>query len=252
MIPSPPPENSTHEPKIELSGLSTLIGVLLVAIMPAILVTSFGASWKMIGIGAAAWATAVAVKFPTSKLLKHVIFKKHTQKKGALATLQGLLSAMTELGVAAVCYAIFFRQPSLSNLIAFGIGASSIEIFFVLALGFIEEKRCSTSAVQNAWIFGAKQSIWVRYMMLIERFAALLVHVGSRGLVYLGLTHLNLMLFLIPVVSFSAVDGTACYGKLANWNWFQPKICRLFYVFVLVIGLLEVGLFTASAIIYCL
>jgi hypothetical protein len=198
-------------------------------------------------MGAAAWVIAVAIKPPASKLVSKVV-TEHQHRK-IFATLQGILSALTELGIVAVCYIILFPQLSLPDAIAFGVGASSMEIFSVLALGIIADIRCPDWASRAAWVLGARQSLWVRYMMFIERFAALLGHVGSRGLVYLGLVHFNLVLTSIAFILFSAVDGVTVYGRLAGWDWFEPWICRSFYLFVLMVNFLEIGIFTASTAI---
>src|SRR5262249_28826105 len=46
--------------------------------------------------------------------------------------------------------------------------------------------------------------------------------------------------FEVPIILFSFVDGMASFGKTSRWNWYDAKIERAFYSWVIAIGLLEI------------
>ena len=223
------------------STLATTIGIWLVAIIPPfVLLSAFGNVWKHLALGAAAWAVAVVLKFPAASLL-NIFIGKHS-RPAVIAALYGIMSAVAELGAAAACFSLLSPGLSLTDVIAFGVGASCIEISLVLSGGVRPGPE-----VRSAWISGARRSACVRHMMFIERLTTLLGHVASRGLVYLSLTLPDLSLALIAVATFGAVDGVLIYGRLASWDWFDPRVCRSFYGFITLVSLFEVGIFALAA-----
>lgn len=231
------------EPKNGPSGIPSFLGAILVALVPPIVIlSSFHASQESLAIGAVAWVAALSMKTLASGFINRL--SKSRDLKKTLSILQGLLSSFTELGIPAICFIPFFQSIPLVDVVAFGVGASSIEALFTFFSGIVSEICKPDHSAQAVWVSRARQSLCVQYMIFLERFGALLGHVGSRGLVYLGLANQAPCLIVIAFITFSLTDGVAAYGIFNQWDWFNPRVCRSFHLFLLGVSFFEIGLFT--------
>jgi hypothetical protein len=224
----------------------TLVGASLLALFPpAILVACFHANAAVVLIGAATWALAQPVK----RLVYRLAARLLSQRLGPAewAAVRGFVSAGSELASSGVYLLFFLPSPTLPNLLGFGAGASSAEILFLLTPAVVRRLLHRGGSRFQLHTEEAQRSLCIRYLFLIERFAALLLHVGSRCLVSMSLSQHNLFAGLWAVVSFSLVDGLAAFGKLRAWNWFDPHICRRFYGIVLFAGASDLALFAVMA-----
>jgi hypothetical protein len=77
-----------------------------------------------------------------------------------------------------------------------------------------------------------------RHTFLVERTAALIGHVGSRGLVWLSV-HGPLWPGAAALLAFASVDGLAAYGVRREWDWLSPRVWWRFYPVVFGMGVLE-------------
>ncbi|MEI9989609.1 MAG: hypothetical protein WDM86_06190 [Rhizomicrobium sp.] len=227
------------------SGLPSLFGTLALMIVPP-LALGFAApsAGPCLAIGAASWAVAVAVKFGLMRLSG---VRRRVEAGIAGAAAWGLFSAVDELGLLAAAVLWSGVRPDASGIVAFGIGASSSEIAFVLASGIAERLRGLDPQVLEAWLAGARLSPWVRHMLFIERLGATLGHVGSRGLVYLAIAGGPAWAAAPAIAAFALVDGVAIRGRSRKWNWFDPATARRFYAMTLATGAAELAAFAALA-----
>lgn len=217
---------------------ATLVSaILLICSLPVILVAWFHASAGVVLFGALTWALGQVVKgsayAPSSRLLGDRL------PPAEWAAVRGILSALSELCPSGIYLAFFLQAPSISNLIGFGVGASSAEVMFLLLMRRFAYRRRPHAELRTGTMWPGV----VQYIFLAERFAALLLHVGSRCLVYISISQHNVWVGLWALVSFSLVDGVAAYGKLRGWNWVDPYVWRRFYGFVLAVSLSDVALF---------
>lgn len=233
------PAERFQEPEAPRSWgcISAALLVALAFAPSGILIARYDASFLHAAMGAATWAVAVLLKKPLAIALRAAM----PNGGMALASLQGLLSALLELGAAA---AWLWRWPDLSaaNVIAFGAAAGSAEVLYVLGAGAVAPRR---PEVVEAWMRGAAVSLCVRYSTPIERAFALVGHTGSRGLIHLAL-HGQVVLAPVALVLFSAIDAVAYYGHLRGWNWFAPRLCRRAHAFFASCSVVEVTLFAAA------
>ena len=205
-------------------SLLSLAALLLIAVAPPWLcIAPGGASWRLVAAGAVIWFASVLVK-------RIVVAAVRPWFRGlplmAVAAIQGVISAVTELAPAAGFLATL-PPATLPDLLAFGAGAGSAEAGYVLGIGIIWPQR--DPAELAAWFKGATVSWCVRYAVPIERLFALIGHVGARGLLYVALmdrSWLGPLWGLCAVVSFAMIDGVAVYGHLRRWPWHDPAICR--------------------------
>lgn len=180
-------------------------------------------------LGAVTWAISVGVKIAVSGAFD-VSFRDRISDTQYTA-FQGLLSAVTELGAAAIVFAYMLSEGTLIHAVAFGAGAGILEAVILLVMALLsKEKEERVLPWYQEWTF------------VIERFGALLGHIGSRGLVWLSI-HGPAYPFIIAILGFATVDGVATYGVLKKWDWLQPKIWKQFYSFVTLAGVAEITLF---------
>ena len=221
-------------------GCISLIALLSLAIIPAtVLVRNPAVPWYLIFLGAVTWGIAVALKRPLAVQLKKLL---GNCRRMYIAASQGLLSAVLELGCAAL-YLWRMKDADINSVLAFGVGAGAAEILYVVVVGSLAKRDPAREA---AWAGAARKSLCVRYQVPIERCFALIGHVGSRGLVYVGL-HVGMpggsILLLAALVFFTLIDGVATYGHLSGWDWFDPAQCRYVHGFFATVSLLELVLF---------
>jgi hypothetical protein len=204
-----------------------------VGVIPVAWLMLESASPGVIGLGSAAWLLAVILKIPLATALRFYC-RRHELGKYERAVVVGLFSGLSELGLSVVCFASLLGPLDVTDIVAFGVGASSTEVCLVMILALSQKSEPES---ERAWVAGARESLVVRYMQPLERFLAMGLHVASRGLVYFALLDRSYLLGIFPFVCFSAVDGVACYGHNSDWNWFTPTVARSFYGFI---GLLVV------------
>ena len=185
-------------------------------------------------IGAFALIVSVGIKLIVSTLACHSLEKWLSHKSHAMTW--GFVSAFCELGLAAFVFFFLLPDGSLWNVIVFGIGAGGCEA--VILFGVVLYQKDNTS----------KQDVLVwhqRWTFVIERTGALLIHIGSRGLVWLGV-HGTVYPLMLGMIIFASVDGVATYGVLDKWDWLEYQTWKRFYAFVIVSGVLDILLFIGT------
>jgi hypothetical protein len=244
-LPQPSRPESAEKPIPRRWGLISLIALLALALAPCIVLTvKAGAhTWVHFFWGAGTWGIAVAIKRTLARWLNRAL----DQKAGQIfhAASQGLLSSLLELGAAAL-YLWRLDSADLFTVLAFGAGAGSAEVVYVLAAGSLAKPDPQKEV---AWARNAWNSFCVRYQVPIERLFAVIGHIGSRGLVYVGLhgSAAEAILWLsVALLFFTAVDGVATYGHVRNWDWSEPATCRRAHGFFAVISISELLLFLGA------
>lgn len=183
-------------------------------------------------LGGITWAVSVGIKIAFSGLLELWALGAHEHfSKKLHALLQGLLSAFTELGAAALVFVYVLSEGGLLHAIAFGAGAGIVEALILLGMAlFSKEEKPTGLPWYQQWTF------------VIERFGALLGHIGSRGLVWLSVSG-PFYPFMLAIIGFTAIDSVATYGVYKKWDWLEPKTWKRFYGFVILVGIIEIILF---------
>ncbi|MBI5313093.1 MAG: hypothetical protein HZB28_08225 [Methylocystis sp.] len=227
-------------------SIQSWAAVAAICVAPPLACVVLWRDWKSAAAGAAVWALSVTVKYAIAIFLTPRLRTRLSTK--TIAVFHGALSAVTELGATLLFF--FYAWPiTLTQAVAFGVGAGSVEAAYVFIVGvFLSEDDPQES---SEWAAGAADSYCVRYMVPIERGSALLGHISSRGLIYVGLAAptyaAQASLIAIAFLLFSCVDGVAAYGILKRWNWYDPKICFRAHLFFFSISVIESVLFLGSA-----
>lgn len=196
-----------------------------------ILVLWFDVSRKIIGKGAIAYAVGtVALKLP----LYHLIVVKFVHDKFShkwIAIIQGIVSAFSELGAAMFFYIFVVKELTLTELIGFGIAAGSIE---AIILPFMKNPLQGTPLEQHSdeTIKKSEENHIVQWMGVWERILASIVHVASRGLVYISYFTGNIIPIIIGFLGFGLVDGRAYFAHLEKWAFDDVRVLSKFYRFL--------------------
>jgi len=230
-------QNRKGNGNVDWAQLATILvfGLLL----PVLLFTYWHAMAVVILCGAITWAISQPVKGTLYVLASRWV--KERLPTAGWAAFRGIISAVSELSVAAVYLAFFLPVPSISNLVGFGVGASSAEVLFLWVVQQLKRRRLRRSGQESRNPSGS-----THYIFLAERSAALLLHVGSRCLLYPSIFLPNPWLGIWAIVSFSLVDGAAAYGKLHHWNWLDFGVYFKFWGFIVTVGAFDLCLFALT------
>ena len=220
---------------------SIAVGVLPVVV----LIVWFGVPRKLIiGWGVLSYVIGVAIiKMP----LYHVVVVRFLHGKLShlwLSVSQGLLSAFAELGAAYAFFVLVVPTLNLPQLIGFGAAAGAVE---AIVLPFIQNPFKGTPLEEHASQVSGKSagSQAIDWMSVIERALAIVVHVASRGLVYLSFSTGNLIPALVAVLTFASIDGRAYYAHLEKWPFDQVKTLWKFYRYLALVAFVQVACFSA-------
>ncbi len=222
-------------------GRQSFLGVLVgIVVLPPVVFTLMFENSAVLVFGAASWGIAVALKIPANRALTRSGVRLG---EGFLSALQGLLSAVCELGVLALVVLALQVRLSIPNAMGLGMGAASVEALYLSIVAAIQGIKRIDPLKVNRWRQSAERSYVVRYLFFIERLVAALVHIGSRSLICLAMATEAFPYGVLATVVFGAVDGIAAYGKSSNWDWLNPMVSRTYYSFVGIAGAAQIALF---------
>jgi len=191
------------------------------------------AVWSL--AGALTWALSVAVKIVAAGGV-HALTDTRVLDS-VYATLQGVVSAVSELGAAALAFTVVLSEGSVGSVVAFGLGAGALEAGLLLRAAQVQTDADETSTEAASRVDGIQ-----RHSFVVERVAALMGHVGARGLIWVGV-HGPVWPVAVAVVTFAAVDGMASYGHRREWDWTAPTVWWRFNAFTLGLALVELLVF---------
>jgi hypothetical protein len=211
----------------------TAAASIAIGIIPIIVLeTWFGVPRKIsVGYGILAFVVGTAVvKVPIYQSLVERVLRPRMSTV-PLAAVQGVLSAISELGVAALF--IVFVVPRLTwwQVVGFGVGAGACE---AIMLPFISNHLKGTSLegyMEDVGRASAGQPA-VRWLGVLERAWAMLLQVSTRGLVYLSIAGGSPAPALAAIAGFGAVDGTAYYWLLKRWRFDSLPVLIRVHIFL--------------------
>ncbi len=157
-----------------------------------------------------------------------------------VSALNGLISGMTELGMALVFFA-FLPVLSLWEVIAFGTGIGTVEAFVVTTRsnplkGTMLEKADAEFEAVVAGLQDVKRFIYGRLVPFVERLVAGAIHIGTRGLVYAGCHSAGMLPFLIALSAFFLADGVIGYRLIYTGRLNDLRVLNGFLIFLSVMA----------------
>lgn len=228
----------------------TAAASIVVGITPVVVLERwFGVPRKItVGFGVLAWAAAVG-----AKAIVHQFVVDRSVRTGAnhrfVSVMHGLLSAVAELGVAATVFVLLWQPATLPQLIGFGVGAGMAE---AVMLPFLRNPfKGSTLEAHSVDVFTrSARDAAIQWLAVLERIWATLLHVSSRGLVYLTITSTNPLPAAIAILGFACVDEVAYYGHLQKWRFDQVRTLRLVHAYLATVAALLTGAFILFTRVY--
>lgn len=218
-----------------------IVGMLSLGIGVAIYLTQgLGVSRNIIGYGALSYALG-AVGFKGLLYAGLVVPVLHKRLSPPwLATAQGFISALSELGAAALFFLVVSPELTIPELIGFGAAAGIVEALVIplMSIGGIDTLSGTPVEKNGAeqWREMGATPLAVMIFPIIERGLTLVLHTVSRALVYAALVLGNVVPALIAVSLFATVDGLAYYALLKKWKVLSFKIAIRYYALVAMIA----------------
>jgi hypothetical protein len=155
-----------------------------------------------------------------------------------LAAAQGFMSALSELGAAALFFWLVIPELSLAELIGFGAAAGMVEALVIplMSIGGIDVLG-GTPVEKNAaeqWQEAGATPLAVMVFPIVERALTLVLHTSSRALVYASMVLGNVFPALLAVTVFTTIDGVAYYALLKKWKVLGFTVAVRYYALVAV------------------
>jgi hypothetical protein len=223
-----------------LSRHLPLVASIAIGILPiAVLILYFDVPRKLIlGWGVLSYLTgAAALKLP----LYHFFVVKVLHPRLArrpLSAAQGLVSALSELGSAALFMVFVVPEMTLAQLIGLGVAAAAVE---AVVLPFMGNPFEGTPLEDHAArVFEqASQNHALEWMGVLERALVFMPHVSSRGLIYVSIATGSPYPAIIGIMLFAALDGVGYFGHLSKWEFGEVHTLNRFYAFLATIGVVQ-------------
>ena len=200
------------------------------------LMQGLGVSRHIIGYGALSYALG-AVGFKGLLYAGLVVPVLHKRLSPVwLATAQGFISALSELGAAALFFLLVIPELSLRELIGFGAAAGIVEalvipLMSIGGIGILSGTPVERNAAEQWQDLGATP-LAVMVCPIVERGLAMALHTSSRGLIYAAIVLGNVAPAVLSVSLFASVDGTAYYALLQKWKCLSFTVAIKFYSLV--------------------
>jgi hypothetical protein len=213
------------------------LGMLGLGIGVAVYLTQgLGVSRDVIGYGALSYALG-AVGFKGLLYSGLVVPVLHERLAPAwLATAQGFVSSISELGAAALFLWLVIPELSLTELIGFCATAGIVEALIIPLMSIGGINILSGTPVEKdaaeQWRDLGATPLAVMAFPLVERGLTMALHTSSRALVYAAMVLGNVLPALLAVSLFAAVDGTAYYALLKQWKVLSFTVASKFYALV--------------------
>jgi hypothetical protein len=179
--------------------------------------------WFLIGAGA--WFIAVALKITGDVLFhRNLTIDFHDWVTGVLS---GVWATVCELGLAAIIFLIW--SATVEGAVAYALGAATTEFLLLLPAAFaggVGDGDAKKKKDKNA---PAQVMTWRNFA--IERLLALVGHIASRVLVWIGVAGSGGIAALGAAFGlYSLAEGLAAYGEAKEWNWLNPRVMWPFMV----------------------
>jgi hypothetical protein len=163
------------------------------------------------------------------------------------SAINGLVSGVAELGLALVFFA-FLPVLSFWEVVAFGVGIGTIEAFVVATTvnplkGTALEKPADELEATVARLSGAGHLVYGYVLPFTERLIAAVIHVGTRGLVYVGYRSSNPLPLLMALAAFFVADGILGYRLIHQGRLSDLRVLNRTYVGLSAIAALALAAF---------
>ncbi len=177
--------------------------------------------WFLIGAGA--WFIAVALKITGDVLFQRQVTVE--LRDWVTAVLSGLWATVCELGLAAIVFLMW--SATVWDAVVYAVGAATVEFMLLLPAAFtggISDKKRTKDKKSPAPVM-----TWRNFA--IERVIALVGHIASRVLVWIGVAGTGGIAALGAAFGlYTLAEGLSAYGEAKDWNWLNPRVMWPFLI----------------------
>lgn len=221
--------------------LVAIVGMLSLGIGVAIYLTqSAGVSREIMGYGALSFALgAVGFKGVLHAGLVVPVLHKHLAPAW-LATAQGFISALSELGAAALFFLFVLPRLSVPELIGFGAAAGIVEALVIplMSIGgiIVASGNAAEKDAAELWQDQGATPLAVMVFPVVERGLTMVLHAASRALIYAAMVLGSVAPAILALSLFASVDALAYYALLKKWKVLSFTVAIRFYALVAIAG----------------
>jgi|Deesub1362B_J571_1020462.scaffolds.fasta_scaffold03388_2 hypothetical protein len=191
--------------------------------------------------GSGSWGIACIVKM----FLYHgVVQYVHRRKRSIefISVLNGLFSGITELGAASIFF-WFLPKMNFWQVVAFGTGIGTIEAIVAVSIsdplkGTALEKGTNKIQALLQNLPGKQKFFFTLFLPWSERMIAGILHIGTRGLVYVSISQHKLLPFGLALAIFILVDGVIVYRMLFAGKLKTPRDLSKMYLALLLLSMI--------------
>lgn len=203
----------------KIATLTHRVGIWIVALAPLLYFYFIRHVDKdVIILGAASWGFGVGLKLV---LYHFIVTPLHSRlSENRVAAMNGLVSGVAEMSAALVLL-MYLKTLTLDSVLAFGLAAGSIEALVVVSVPNLLSGTPLQEGVTKlerliSELPAARRFLFEGIIPIIERFFASIIHLATRGLVYVGLASGLWPLCFLSLGPFIVLDGLVTYRLLMN------------------------------------
>ncbi len=190
-------------------------------------------SFKSFVYGSGSWGFGCVLKL----VLYHGMVRRLRHDPSRIlgtAALNGLVSGIAELGLALLFF-VFLPTLTFWEVVAFGVGIGSIEAFVVATTenpfrGTALERAAEEFEVAVSRLSGVPRLVYGHILPFSERVMAAAIHIGTRGLVYVGYHSRNPLPIVVALAVFLVLDGVIGYRLIHQGRLCDFRVLNKFYM----------------------
>jgi hypothetical protein len=187
--------------------------------------------WVWFLLGAGSWALAVALKVLADVVVQRAI--KAELRDWLASILSGVWSSLCELGLAALAF--WFWSATFADALVVATGAALAEFLILLPAPVVANwnKKPQSKAKEAAG--------WNAFFA--ERAVIFANHLGSRGLVWLGVAGTGGLAAVGSALGlFALIEAMQAYGQAKEWDWLTKRVLWTYLTVLTAVVAIEIGL----------
>lgn len=143
-----------------------------------------------------------------------------------------MISAVSELGAAALFFLFVVPELSVRELMAFGAAAGIVEAVVIPVMSLSGVGVPSGTPVEptgDDWQRSGATPAAVVLFPMLERALTMWLHAASRALIYAGVVLGSAASVVLSFAVFAGVDGLGYYALLKKWRVLSLPVAMRFY-----------------------
>ena len=245
--------NHQYIKQISLEEIISKILLVVIAILPILYFHIIkDIPIKAFIFGAGSWGIGSIFKIFAHQLVVKKLSNKKTNNLN-VSIANGFVSGISELGGAFLIILLVIALKKFTftfdSILAFGIGIGSLETLLVVyknTSALLKGTSLEESSIKFEEAFKIMEMhnhFIIIYIPIIERILATLIHISTRGLVFITVFSQNIFPTIIAIVVFIIADGFLGYNYLVNNKLITKKGLNKFYYYLFILTIISFTIF---------